>query len=482
MRSRSILPPWNAKAAFFFYQTIRGSALQIPFVYAIVSETGLEVLFLSPNSRRRKGRQKSYIDIGALFGLLDYSGPPLLIFRRKNPRSQLMKEYEPYTRRLYALLLVLCAFGAIIQYSASCYMCGNSSKYGYDPTALCRKQILFVLVFLVGTFIIQHFNYQLLKSGLAPFLYLASIASIFVLLFSGDSLNGATRSLNLGFIAFAPSELMKVTVPIMMAWFILHNSRALGDVAMTFILWGLGGVPSVLLLIISNDLSSAIVVLLMTFCITLVVCKTWKWHLGVFLLILLAAVIIVLYIGSDLPTADELADLSFRTKRIIAWLAPEQYPNTIGYQVTHTLYAVGSGGFTGNGIGTFQKLKDLVPEAYTDVIFAVIIYELGLLGAAVTLLFYALIIWQMIRICIEAEDLFGSVMVLGYSCHIAIQVLLHIAVVLNLMPNTGQTLPLISCGGTMFLCLAGEFGLVMSVYRFRCYRKADTEVNAPSGL
>ena len=156
---------------------------------------------------------------------------------------------------------------------------------------------------------------------------------------------------------------------------------------------------------------------------------------------------------------------SFRLRRIMVWLHPEEYADTWGYQTIQALYAIGSGGFFGRGLGnSIQKLGS-VPEAQNDMIFSIICEELGIFGGLIVLMLYAYLLYRLFVIAQNAPDMFGSLMVSGIFIHIALQVILNIAVVVNLMPNTGVTLPFISYGGTSIVFLMAEMGLALSVAR-----------------
>jgi len=162
---------------------------------------------------------------------------------------------------------------------------------------------------------------------------------------------------------------------------------------------------------------------------------------------------------------DVGATENFRLRRILVWLHPEDFASGAGYQTIQALYAIGSGGFFGRGLGnSIQKLGS-VPEAQNDMIFSIICEELGIFGGIIVLLLFAYLLYRLFFIAQNAPDLVGSLMVTGIFIHIALQVILNIAVVLNLMPNTGITLPFISYGGTSVVFLMSEMGLALSVAR-----------------
>lgn len=153
----------------------------------------------------------------------------------------------------------------------------------------------------------------------------------------------------------------------------------------------------------------------------------------------------------------------FRSERVDAWMDPESYASGKGYQTLQALYAIGSGGLTGKGLGQSVQKLGYIPEAQNDMIFSIICEELGLFGGIAVILLFLMMIWRLLVIANNAEDLYGSMIVIGVMAHISIQVVLNIAVVTNVLPNTGITLPFISYGGTSILFLMMEMGLVLAV-------------------
>ena len=184
----------------------------------------------------------------------------------------------------------------------------------------------------------------------------------------------------------------------------------------------------------------------------------------IFLIIAAVAIAViaigVFIIGQSVQQTDD-----FRLNRIVAWLHPENATGDAAYQTIQALYAIGSGGFLGRGLGnSIQKLGS-VPEAQNDMIFSIICEELGIVGGVILLLLFGYLLYRLFFIAQNAPDLFGSLIVSGIFIHIALQVILNIAVVVNLMPNTGVTLPFISYGGTSIMFLMAEMGLALSVSR-----------------
>ena len=154
---------------------------------------------------------------------------------------------------------------------------------------------------------------------------------------------------------------------------------------------------------------------------------------------------------------------SFRLRRILVWLHPEEYISDGGFQVMQGLYAIASGGLFGVGLGKSMQKLGFIPESHNDMIFSIICEELGLFGAIMVILVFVLIIWRLFIISISSPDLLGGLICVGILAHIAIQVIINIAVVTNSIPSTGIPLPFISYGGTSVAILLAEMGIALSV-------------------
>ena len=156
---------------------------------------------------------------------------------------------------------------------------------------------------------------------------------------------------------------------------------------------------------------------------------------------------------------------NFRLRRIITWLDPENHADKGGFQVMQGLYAIGSGGFFGKGLGNSTQKLGVIPEVQNDMILSIVCEELGVFGAIVILVLFGLLLYRLMFIARNAPDLYGSLIATGIFAHIALQVILNIAVVTNLIPTTGITLPFISYGGTSILFLMTEMGIALGISR-----------------
>ena len=366
---------------------------------------------------------------------------------------------------IWLSMLSLCLYGLIMVFSASAYQCSFSSKYNYNQYYLLQRQALYVALGIVVCLMFQFIHYSILYRLAIP-IYIFSIGCIFLLLTSfGVSVNGATRWLNIGGIRFQVAEITKIGVIIGLAYMVKRYYKSLHNVKLLLYMWAMGGVGAALLIGISNDLSSSIVVLGITFGITFIYTYQMKIHLLTIAIGGSGISLYVLHVWRNMPSLSDLSGMSFRIGRIAAWLAPEKYQSDISYQTLQALYAIGRGGVWGQGLGqSLQKLSAL-PEAQNDMIFAIVCEELGIVGATILIGLFLYLFYCLYKAAVNSTEVFGSVLAVGTLLHVSIQTLINISVNLNLIPNTGITLPFISYGGTAVFCQLAEMAMVLSVIR-----------------
>ena len=278
--------------------------------------------------------------------------------------------------------------------------------------------------------------------------YLAAIVLCTAVIFIGTEANGQARWLKIGPLSFQPSEFAKFAVIIFLATVIYKTPQKMGEFMSLVKIMAI--VLPIVAVVAYNNLSTAIIILGIAVCMLFVASPKYSHFLIVGGVVLAVGVIFI-------------ALASYRAERIQIWLHPEEYEK--GYQTLQGLYAIGSGGLFGKGLGESMQKLGFIPEAQNDMIFSVICEELGLFGAICLILLYLLIIWRFMVIANNAADLYGALLVVGIMAHISIQVVLNIAVVTNTIPNTGISLPFVSYGGTSILFLLSEMGLALSVSR-----------------
>lgn len=385
---------------------------------------------------------------------------------------------------LLLAIVMLTVFGLVMILSASGYICATSKIYDYDMYYLARKQLIYSVIGIVLMLFIARLDYHIWAMAAIP-AYLAAIGVILMLKIPSGFVHGitrdeATRWLAVGPLSFQVADAVKLALVIFLAWFSCVLGKWLNSGWGVLPIWIAGGIVAVLILKISSNLSTAIIILGMTVLVSYIACrKNWIFIIAG----IGAAVFLVYYVmqfAMDMPTAAELETMAYRDKRIVAWLDPFNldYMSSISYQIVQSLYAVGRGGLTGVGLGNSLQKLGSIPEAQNDMIFAVIFEELGVLGAAVILLLFGYMIYQLFAVSVRAQDKFGRLLVAGIMMHISLQVLLNVAVTLNLIPNTGVSMPFFSSGGTSALFLYIELGLVFSVWRTGVAMKQDAKKKA----
>lgn len=343
---------------------------------------------------------------------------------------------------LLVFVILLVIFGLVILFSTSAY---NGRVRFHDSAYYFKKQMFATALGVAAMYLVMQIDYRFWIS-LAPAAYVLSLLLSTAVLLVGEEINGSKRWLNLGPLSFQPSEFAKLAVILFLAWQIdrtRKNTSGFWFMCRTMLtLFPIVG------LVGSNNLSTAIIIL----------------GIGV-VLIFVSNPKYIQFIGLGAAgitfVAVFLAAESYRLERLAIWRNPEKYEK--GFQTIQGLYAIGSGGVFGRGLGSSLQKLGFVPEAQNDMIFSIICEELGLVGALALILLFGLLLWRLCVISMKCQELPGTLICAGIMGHMAIQVILNISVVTNTIPNTGITLPFISYGGTSVMFLLAEMGLALSV-------------------
>ena len=370
------------------------------------------------------------------------------------PRKKRPRRFYDYS--LLFTIIFLTVFGLIMIYSSSYY---NAQVNGQSPSYYMVRQAQIAFVGFVMMLVISKMNYHFFAKFTIPAIVVSYVCMLLVNFTSlGIEVNGKKRWLGTRSLRIQPAELVKVTVILVLAVMITKLGKKINE----WRVWGMLAalIGPLALLVTVNNLSSGIIIVGIAFVMMFVACKR-KWPF-----VLTAALIAAVILFAE-PVALALEQVGilheYQLERILVWKEPEAYAQDGGFQVLQGLYAIGSGGLLGKGLGqSIQKLSFL-PEPQNDMIFAIICEELGLFGAVSVILIFLFMLYRFMVIAGNAPDLFGALLVVGVMAHIAIQVVLNIAVVTNVIPNTGITLPFISYGGTSVLFLMIEMGMVLSV-------------------
>ena len=347
-----------------------------------------------------------------------------------------------YDDTLLVTVLVLVIAGLVLLTSISAY---NGNVKFHDSFYYLKKQGFATGLGLVGMAVISRIDYHRWIPLAVPGYLLSILLGVAVLLW-GEDYNGSKRWLSVGPVSFQPSEFAKVAVIVFLSWLIEKNIKKMGKFK-SIVLTMLTILPIVGLVGASN-LSTAIIILGIG---AVMIFTASPKYLQFFWMIAGGAGFMTIFLALE----------SYRLERIAIWRNPEKYEK--GYQTLQGLYAIGSGGLFGRGLGNSVQKLGFLPEAQNDMIFSIICEELGLVGAGILIGVFLILIWRFFVIAAKAEDLTGALIATGAMAHMMIQIILNIAVVTNSIPNTGITLPFISYGGTSVVFLLLEMGLVLSV-------------------
>ncbi|RGK42998.1 cell division protein FtsW [[Ruminococcus] lactaris] len=347
-----------------------------------------------------------------------------------------------YDDTLLVTVLVLVITGLVLLTSISAY---NGNVKFHDSFYYLKKQGFATGLGLVGMAVVSRIDYHRWIPLAVPGYLLSILLGVAVLLF-GEEYNGSKRWLSLGPVSFQPSEFAKVAVIVFLSGLIEKNIKKMGKFK-SIVLTMLTILPIVGLVGASN-LSTAIIILGIG---AVMIFTASPKYLQFFWMIAGGAGFMTIFLALE----------SYRLERIAIWRNPEKYEK--GYQTLQGLYAIGSGGLFGRGLGNSVQKLGFLPEAQNDMIFSIICEELGLVGAGILIGVFLILIWRFFVIAAKAEDLTGALIATGAMAHMMIQIILNIAVVTNSIPNTGITLPFISYGGTSVVFLLLEMGLVLSV-------------------
>lgn len=357
---------------------------------------------------------------------------------------------------LLAILICLICFGLVMLYSTSSY--SAMMKQNGDSLFYFKRQVLFCIVGLIGMWIVSRIDYHWYFER-SKFFYFISIFMMFLVKTPlGKEVNGAKRWIKLPFRQqLQPAEIAKIAIILFIPALICTMGREIKTLEGIVKVLAWGAFSATVVFIITENLSTAIIVMGITCIMIFVVHPKTRIFIIIAVGIILIGIVGARVLGMAMETSG-----NFRLRRILVWLNPEKYASEGGYQIMQALYAIGSGGFFGKGLGNSAQ-KMIIPEVQNDMILSIICEELGVFGAIMVLILFGMLLYRLLFIAQNAPDLYGSLVVSGIFAHIALQVILNVMVVINCIPTTGITLPFISYGGTSVLFLMAEMGLALGV-------------------
>ena len=369
-------------------------------------------------------------------------------------RREMRKSFTQYDYALLFITLGIALFGVLMIYSAGYYAASLlNSPYRFVKQQLIGLGVGFLLMITISKLDYQIFIQTIAgkkyRITLVHIVYVIALVLQVAVLVVGMEYNGAKRWLKFGPLQFQPSEITKIVVILFISYVVYRNRKTLDDFR---------GFLSIMLYILplvgfiaKENLSSAIVVAGISVGMCFVASRK-KGYFVICGLILVGAAALYVIFGDP-----------FRMQRIQIWLNVETNENA--HQIKQGLYAIASGGLFGNGLGQSMQKLGYIPEAYNDMIFAVICEELGIVGAAMVIIAFIVLFWRIMVIACHAPDIFGTMVCAGVMIQLAIQVVINVAVVTNTIPSTGIPLPFISYGGTSEMIMLAEMGLVLGVSR-----------------
>lgn len=376
----------------------------------------------------------------------------------KNQKDSVRVKEKPFDFILFIIILILLAMGIIMVLSASSpqALAEDGDSYSY-----VRKQVIFAIVGIVAMLVISKIDYKI-YAKFAKVAYIGSVVILASVRFLGSSSKGAVRWLDLGFVRFQPSEIAKIALIIFYAAWLTKNKDKLKDLKKGFIVPLIFIIPiALILLFLQNHLSATIIIVVVVSIMMLMAGTKLKYFL-------ISGLILALVGGSALFTYMKVKgteDANFRLARITTFLDPLSDAKGDGWQIIQSLYAIGSGGLFGAGLGESKQKFLYIPEPHNDFIFSVLAEELGFIGCVIVIILFAVLIWRGLLVAIRAKDMFGSLMAVGITSLVGLQAILNIAVVTASMPNTGIPLPFFSYGGTALVILLSSMGILLNISR-----------------
>lgn len=359
------------------------------------------------------------------------------------------------------IIIFLLGFGLIMVYSASSYRAARD--YGGNATYFLSRQAIADLLGIVVAVFAMFIPLKLFSKGWIPWIIYAIAFTLPLLTIPfGISSHGASRWIEIPGTGFniQPAEISKAAMIIFMAVWLTAHKNSINT-------WKTFGITMALPLpvcgviyLVTDNLSSAIIIFAISFIMVFLASRDYLKFLAVIGVVGVIGIIVIAYVQNA-----DISEDGFRLARIYSWLHPENSSDSKAHQVIQSLYAIGNGGVWGRGLGqSIQKISNL-PEPHNDMIFSVICEELGIVGAITLIIMYILLLSRIFFIARDTKDMYSFLVVSGIMAHVFVQVVMHIAVTTNSMPNTGVSLPFISYGGSSVLLLLAEMGLVLGVNR-----------------
>lgn len=353
-----------------------------------------------------------------------------------------------------SFVLILLTIGLVMLFSASY---AYSLEYYDNSYKFIIKQALFAGAGIIAMFVTSRINYHFWRK-ISWLVYIVTAVMLVVLLILPPMVSGMSvkRWFAIGGFSFQPSEIAKFAIVILFSTLIAANQKLMNNWKFILFLFGVLGVTC-LLVVLEPHLSATL--LIAAIGVVLIYIGGLNRKVVIAGIVVAVAVVVLVII------TQSTGFISYGADRIKYWLDPWADAKGEGFQTIQSLLAIGSGGILGRGIGQSRQKYLWVPEPHNDFIFSIVCEELGLVGAVLIIILFALLVWRGFTIAMRAPDKFGSMLAIGLTFQVGLQAMLNIWVVTNTIPNTGISLPFFSYGGTSLLILLAEMGIVLSVSR-----------------
>ncbi len=349
------------------------------------------------------------------------------------------------------LVLTLLVIGLVMLFSASY---PNAYYLHKDSYYFIKSQVVFAIIGVAIMIAVSYFDYHHFHKLAFPILGISFLLLVAVLFM--PAINGVHRWVQIGAFSFQASEVTKFAIVVSFAHMISINFRKMNTFKYGILPYIIILAPTVILLALEPHISCTVIVVLLSAGMLFIGGVKLRWFGGVIGAIASGLLYLVLFTDK----------LTYANNRIAGWLDPFSPAAGVDtWQTRQGLYAIGSGGLLGLGLGNSRQKYLYIPEPQNDFIFAVVCEELGFIGATIILVLFAMLIWRGIIVSMKAKDKFGSLLGIGLTAQVGLQVVLNIAVVTNTIPNTGISLPLFSYGGTSLVMLLAQMGVVLSISR-----------------
>ncbi len=360
-----------------------------------------------------------------------------------------------------SFVLILLTVGLVMLFSAS--YAYSYENYGNSYKFIVR-QALFAAAGIVAMLILSRIDYHIWRK-FSWVIYFVTVGLLVFLLISPPMVSGMSvkRWFAIGSFSFQPSEIAKFAIVVLFSTLIAANQKLMNNWKFILFLFGVLGITC-LLVMLEPHLSATVLIAAIGVVLIYVGGLNRKVVIGGIIIAVVGVALVIV--------TQSTGFISYGADRIKYWLDPWADATGEGFQTIQSLLAIGSGGILGRGIGMSRQKYLWVPEPHNDFIFSIVCEELGLIGAVLIILMFALLVWRGFTIAMRSTDKFGSMLALGLTFQVGLQAMLNIWVVTNTIPNTGISLPFFSYGGTSLLILLAEMGIVLSVSRGANIEKA----------